>query len=332
MAEDRAPDRVMPSAAQADKPERFPGRDGEGDRAHMLSDEIHSRESAAFGRRGRSCEGVAHRAPDDHLDEFAGVGVARVDGRKPAAVAKNRDPIGDAQHLVEPVGDIDDANAARAQAAQRLEQALDIGLGKRRGRLIENDNVRFDRERAADRNQRALGRGKRRDRRFGIEVAAHNGERVRGRASDLRPRYEAAEGPRIAGLDRNVLGDRHPFDEPQILVDEGDRQRILSRLRGPSVKHDLARVGLVDSRQHLDQRRLARSVLAEQSVNLAAADVEVDRSSASVPVKRLTSPIILSSGDDPPPAWIGSARSTIDLTAAMGWGVGPGWPAAPPLI
>ena len=51
---------------------------------------------------------------------------------------------------------------------------------------------------------------------------------------------------------------------------------IRSQLGRPSVKHDLARVGFVDPRQHLDQRRLAGAVLAEQRVNLAAADVEVD--------------------------------------------------------
>ena len=40
------------------------------------------------------------------------------------------------------------------------------------------------------------------------------------------PRHEAASRTRIAGLDRDVLGDRHPFDEAEVLVDEGDRQRV----------------------------------------------------------------------------------------------------------
>jgi hypothetical protein len=35
-------------------------------------------------------------------------------------------------------------------------------------------------------------------------------------------------------------------------------------------------VGLVGAGQHLDERRLARTVLAEQAVHLARAHVEVD--------------------------------------------------------
>ena len=89
---------------------------------------------------------------------------------------------------------------------------------------------------------------------------------------DTRP----SPRPRIAGLNGDVLGDRHPFDQPQILVDKGDRQPIRSGLGRPSVKHDVARVGFVDPGQHLYQRRLAGPVLAEQRVDLAAADVEVD--------------------------------------------------------
>ena len=46
----------------------------------------------------------------------------------------------------------------------------------------------------------------------------------------------------------------------------------------------------VDARQDLDQRRLAGAVLAEQRMDFAAPDVEVDLSSASVAVKRLLSP------------------------------------------
>ena len=44
----------------------------------------------------------------------------------------------------------------------------------------------------------------------------------------------------------------------------------------PAVEQDLAGVGLVDARQDLDQGRLAGAVLAEQRMDLAATDVEVD--------------------------------------------------------
>ena len=79
-----------------------------------------------------------------------------------------------------------------AQSAQRLEQALDVGFGKRRGRLVENDNVRLDRQRSADRDERAFGGWKRGDRGVGIEIAAHDRQRVRGGALHVRPGNEAA--------------------------------------------------------------------------------------------------------------------------------------------
>ena len=52
-----------------------------------------------------------------------------------------------------------------------------------------------------------------------------------------------------------------------------DRVRDRHRL---AVDQDLALVGLVRSRQDLDERGLARSVLPEQAVHLAGPDVEVD--------------------------------------------------------
>ena len=47
----------------------------------------------------------------------------------------------------------------------------------------------------------------------------------------------------------------------------------LDRLAEP---RDLALVGAMDAREHLDQRRLARAVLAEDAVHLAGQNVQVD--------------------------------------------------------
>ena len=180
-----------------------------------------------------------------------------------AAIAKNGHSIGDAQDLVQTMGDIDDSDVAGAQSPKRLEQAFDIGLGKRRSRLVENEDVRLDRQRPADRNERPLGGRQGRDRGVGIEIAAHERERFGGGASHSRPRNEAGPRSRIAGLNRDVLCDRHPLDQPQILMDEGDRQRIRPRMGRPSSIEDVSGVGLVDPGQHFDQRRFARAVLSQ---------------------------------------------------------------------
>ena len=60
MTEDRAPDRVMPGAAQADEPEGLPLSDGERDRADVTGDEALNRKRAAIGGRSWPHERVAH--------------------------------------------------------------------------------------------------------------------------------------------------------------------------------------------------------------------------------------------------------------------------------
>ena len=276
VTEDRPSDRVMPGAAQAHEPQGFAGRDGERDRADMLGDETLDRQRDAIGRLRRPHERVAHRASDDHLHQFAGVGLARRDRRQPAAIAKNRHSIGDAQDLVQTMSDVDDSDVAGAQSPQGLEQTFDVGLGKRRGRLVENEDVRLDRQRPADRDQRTLGGRQRRDQRLRVEFAAHDRERLGGGVSHSRPRYETGPRSRIAGLDRDVLRDRHPLDESEILMDEGDRERVRFRMGRPSGKQDVPGVGLVDPSQYFDQGRFARPVLSEERVDLSATDVEVD--------------------------------------------------------
>ena len=97
-------------------------------------------------------------------------------------------------------------------------------------------------------------------------------------------------------MNSDVLSDRHPLDEPEILVDESDRQRIRSRMDRFAGEQDLAGVGFVDPGQYFDQRRLARAVRSQKRVNLAATDVE----------------IIASSDAGSPSERAGSTRSTID--------------------
>jgi len=173
------------------------------------------------------------------------------------------------------VRDIDDADVIRPEPAQRLEQPLDVGLGQGRGRLVKDQNFRLDRERPADPDQRALSGGQCGYRRVRVNVAAEDGERGRRRLAHLPPGNDPELRARIAGLNRDVFGDRHPLDEPEILVDERNRSGR-SSLRLPAADPDLARVGFVHARQNLDQGRLAGAVLSEQRMHLAATDVEVD--------------------------------------------------------
>ena len=59
-------------------------------------------------------------------------------------------------------------------------------------------------------------------------------------------------------------------------MDESDRQRVVPGSDRFASEQDLAGVGFVDPGQYFDQRRLARPVLPEKRVNLAAANIKID--------------------------------------------------------
>ena len=57
------------------------------------------------------------------------------------AVAQHRHPVGELEHLDQPVADVDDAHAAGLQQAHDGEQALDVGLGQGRRRLVHDQDA-----------------------------------------------------------------------------------------------------------------------------------------------------------------------------------------------
>ena len=85
---------------------------------------------------------------------------------------------------------------------------------------------------------------------------------------------------RRLGGEHDVLRHRHHRDEHEVLmhhpdagVDRGLRRAELHRLAGD---HDLALVRVVEPVEDVHQGRLAGTVLAEERVDLALAQVEVD--------------------------------------------------------
>ena len=118
------------------------------------------------------------------------------------------------------MGDIDDADAAGAELPQGFKQAFDVVFGQRGRRLVEDENVRTHGQGAADRHQRTLGGGQRGDRPLRVDVGADRRQRDGSGVARPPPGDKAEPEARIAGLNGDVLCDRHPFDEAQILVDE----------------------------------------------------------------------------------------------------------------
>ena len=96
-----------------------------------------------------------------------------------AAVAQDHHAVGDLEHLVEPVRDVDHPDAARAQPPQRGEQPRHF-VGRQAGRrLVQHQDFGVGCQRARDRDQRFLGAREVVDAHVRVDVGADLFERAR---------------------------------------------------------------------------------------------------------------------------------------------------------
>ena len=115
------------------------------------------------------------------------------------AVAEDRGAVAEVEDLVEPVADEEDRDAARAQAADDREQPLDLVGRERRGRLVEDEHARLDRERLGDLDQLLVRHRQAADRRADVEADVELLEQRLGLAAHLAPVDRSASGPTARG-------------------------------------------------------------------------------------------------------------------------------------
>ena len=121
---------------------------------------------ARLAPRTSSTAGVGLTRPGRHrvLDALAGhqlgepvvVDLGCGKGADLAAVAQHGHPLGDLDHLLEPMADEDDGDAVRLQPANRREQQVDLVPGQRGRRLVHEQDAGIGGEPAADRDDLAL--------------------------------------------------------------------------------------------------------------------------------------------------------------------------------
>ena len=226
-------------------------------------------------------------AADDHLDEGRLARLARADGADERAVAQHGDAIGDLAHLVEVVRDEEDARAGRRRIADEREQHFDSLSRQEDRRLVEHEYspVRADAanllDRANDREERPLDRLQAGNDRRRVDPQAVALERL-ARLPPFAPPGDPEAGARRRELGHTqVLEHAEGLDQPEILVDEAEpepaklagRERQLHRL---AVDQQLPLVRVVEPGENLDQRRLPRAVLPEESVDLPGEQAQID--------------------------------------------------------
>ena len=228
--------------------------------------------AVALGPAGGLAEHLLHRPLDRHP-------LARLAGDDDLAAAQDRDPVGDGEDVLEEVGDVDDADAAVAEVADDLQQALGLGFLQGRGRLVEDQDVGLVEQRAGDLDQLLLAEAQRGERAVEVDVEADRLEHRLGLAAH-RPAVERDPGGERLAAEEEVLEDVEVGEERQLLGD--DRDPLIGRLAGVAegdplaveLERPLIRGGAADD--DLDQRRLAGAVGAEQGVHLTRVDLEID--------------------------------------------------------
>ena len=153
-------------------------------------------------------------------------------------VAEHGDAVGEFEHLVEMVGDVQDRDPTRSQAMDHLEEALDVLPRQRRRRLVEDQQagtVLPTDECSGDGDRRAVRLRQRVDGSLHVDVVeAEDGQCVTGALGFLTPVDAPAEARRVPGGEGDVLHRVERADEPEVLVDEPDSGRGRLPARRPT--------------------------------------------------------------------------------------------------
>ncbi len=248
---------------ERDVDRRLPAGAGQGgDEARMVQ------RQQGLARAAAACrEQLAEIPADQQAHEF---GLRRVRGGPPRdrPVAHHRDPVGDPRHLLQPVRDVDDADAASAQLAHHGEQVLGLGRRKCRGGLVQDQDAGIRGQRLGDRHQLPLAHPQRGDaqRRIEIDAGAGAGEQVVRLSHHARAIEGAAPGEALMA-EEQVGGDVEPRHQVEFLRDHDDAGGV--RLARGAEPDRLARqghaagIGCDRAGDHAHQRALAGPILAE---------------------------------------------------------------------
>ena len=232
---------------------------------------LRARGAAPAGRTRRAARiELVERPADEQAHQLR---LRRV-GRRDAgdlAVAHHRHPVGDARHFLEPVRDIDDADAARGDLAHHREEPLDLRRRQRRRRLVHDQDARGVGQRLGDGDDLPPADRQFADRLVDVDLDADRLE-ARARLAAHRRPVEHARARQLAA-EEEIGGDVEARHEVELLEDRGDAGGLRGARVGEAhrlaVDPHLAGVGRDDAGEDVHQRRLAGAVLAEQRMNLA---------------------------------------------------------------
>jgi hypothetical protein len=182
------------------------------------------------------------------------------------------------------VADHHDAPALVTEAFDHVDDLCRLADAEGRGGLVEDHDLGLAEQGARDRHLLPLAAGKRGD--LGAKVDDGYREVAQQLVRALlhvdlvkRAQHLARAGDHLLTAEEQVLDDVEVVAQGEVLVDRRDSEldRVVRTRDGhrAALEQDPTRVSLLDPRNHLDEGRLARSVVTNESDDLPGPHAEV---------------------------------------------------------
>ena len=199
--------------------------------------------------------------------------------RNLAAVAKNRDLVGDLQDVLEKMRDEDEAASAALELDQHFEQPLDFRRRQGGGRLVEDDDPRAGEQHAGKLDELLHADRKIAEPRARVDVEPEIVQLFARLPRHPAPGDEAQPVDRLHA-EEDIFGDGELRRDRKLLMHHADAggQRVArgTEMHFAAVDAHLPLIAGVDAGDDLHQRALAGAVLPDETVNLAGVERKID--------------------------------------------------------
>ena len=211
-----------PSAHQAGEGDHFAAADLETDIAvGRLAGQSGNLEQDFLRGQGAGREDVSHLAADHEGDQFSRTQIGRGGGADQAAIAEDRDAVGQTEDFVHLMRRVDDRHATGLQAGDGPEEGGDLVVGEGGRRFVHQDDVGLTAERLGDLDDLRLRHRERAHLTGGIDFRFEFLQKFLG-ATQLVRAVDSSEASAGFGAQGDVLRHRQIGDRHQFLMDHRD--------------------------------------------------------------------------------------------------------------
>ena len=219
-------------------------------------------------QRGRA---VGLRRPHGDVEAFLLAQLLAVELLEQPSVVHDADAVGQVGDLGEDVARHEDGDAALAcQRAKQLADLDDAGRVQRVGRLVQDEQVGVVQQRPGQREPLPVAEREHAGATVGVVLEVHEPDGL----ADRLPRRSGQPALDLEVLAHGEVGvGGRALDE----VADAAEDLALARTHPPAEHLDVAGARADEAEQHADRGRLAGAVPAEEPVDLAAPDRQVER-------------------------------------------------------